>query len=151
MICHVCGVEAPTKHVSFYQNIGALVMRFSQSLDADVCKSCLHEHFWKMTGTTLILGWWGAISLIVTPFFLLNNIIRYSHCLTMEPVPPGAVPPTLTEEAVEQIKPHAQRMFDRLNQGEKLERVAEDVASWSGASPAQVVLFLRAIVMAQPE
>ena len=27
MICQSCGVEAPTKYVAFYQNIGMLVMR----------------------------------------------------------------------------------------------------------------------------
>ncbi len=83
MICQSCGVEAPTKHVAFYQNIGALVMRFSGSIDGNLCKSCVHEHFWKMTATNVLLGWWGVISFVVTPFFILNNVLRYALCLPM--------------------------------------------------------------------
>ncbi|OWK45187.1 hypothetical protein FRUB_01518 [Fimbriiglobus ruber] len=33
MICQDCGVEAETKHVSFHQNIGALVVRFPKSIE----------------------------------------------------------------------------------------------------------------------
>lgn len=39
MICQSCGVEAPTKYVAFYQNIGALVMRFTRSAEGRMCKS----------------------------------------------------------------------------------------------------------------
>jgi hypothetical protein len=30
MFCQSCGVEAHTKYVAFYQNIGALFMRFTR-------------------------------------------------------------------------------------------------------------------------
>src|SRR5437762_361868 len=116
MICQACGVEAATKYVSFHQNIGALVVRFSRSMEGYLCKSCIHKHFWSMTTTTLFLGWWGTISFIVTPFFLLNNIGRYLSCLGMPSVPRGASPPQLTEQAVERISPHAQELFQRLNE-----------------------------------
>jgi hypothetical protein len=151
VICQACGVEAPTKYVSFHQNIGALVVRFSKSVEGRLCKSCIHKHFWSLTGTTFFLGWWGAISFLVTPFFLLNNVVRYTTCLGMPPVPEGAEPPVLTDEAVERIRPHAQRLFDELNAGGKLEDVANEIAELSGASPAQVVLFVRAVVQAQQQ
>src|SRR5262249_52307306 len=106
MICQACGVEAPTKYVAFYQNIGALILRFSKSAQGELCKSCIQKYFWQFTLTNLVLGWWGVISFFVTPFFLLNNIVRYLLCLGMEPVPEGATPPRLTEEAGGQIKPH---------------------------------------------
>lgn len=117
MICQCCGVEAPTKYVAFHQNIGVLVMRFSKSVEGDLCKSCIHSNFWSLTGTTAVLGWWGMISLIVTPFFLLNNIGRYAFCLNMPPVPPGAAPPKLTDEVAQRIIPHLQQLFDRINAG----------------------------------
>jgi hypothetical protein len=151
MICQACGVEAPTKYVSFHQNIGALVVRFSKSVEGWLCKSCVHKHFWSLTGTTFFLGWWGTISFLVTPFFLLNNVARYATCLTMPRVPEGAGPPVLTDEAVERIHPHARRLFDGLNDGRKLEDVANEIAELSGASPAQVVLFVRAVVQAQQQ
>jgi len=100
MICQACGVEAPTKHVAFYQNIGALIMRFSKHIEGDLCKSCIHKYCWRFTLTNAFLGWWGVISFIVTPFFILNNVGRYVFCLGMRPVPPGATPPELTDEAI---------------------------------------------------
>ena len=35
MICQACGVEAPTKYVEFYQNIGAIFMRFHKSIQGN--------------------------------------------------------------------------------------------------------------------
>jgi hypothetical protein len=145
VICQSCGVEAPTKHVVFYQNIGALVMRFYGQIEGNLCKSCIHKHFWKMTLINLFLGWWGVISLIVTPFFLLNNIFRYLFCLGMDPVPPGAGPPELTEEAAQRISTYAEPMIQRINAGEPVRDVVEDVARRVKVTPGQVILYLRAL------
>ncbi|OWK45188.1 hypothetical protein [Fimbriiglobus ruber] len=104
-----------------------------------------------MTATTLFLGWWGTISFIVTPFLLLNNIGRYLFCLGMSPVPSGAMPPELTDDAVERIKPHVSDLFDRLNQGEDLAAVAPIIADRAGVSPGQVALFVQAVVRAHAQ
>jgi hypothetical protein len=151
MICQGCGVEAATKYVSFHQNIGALFVRFPKSIEGSLCKSCIHKHFLGMTLTTLFLGWWGTISLIITPFLLLNNIIRYVFCLGMPPVAAGAVPPELTEDAVEKIKPFASDLFTRLNDDEKLETVAPLIAERAGVTPGQVVLFIHAVAESQSQ
>ncbi len=149
MICQVCGVEAPTKYMSLHQNIGALVVRFSKSLEGEMCKTCIHKHFWKFTLTNLLLGWWGVISFIITPFLILNNVIRYVLCLGLEPVPPGAQPPHLTEDAVKRLNPHVQSLFDKLNAGEKLPDVAREIADRALVTPGQVVLYARAVAQAQ--
>ncbi len=148
MICQDCGVEAETKYVAFHQNIGALFVRFPKSIEGRLCKSCINKHFWGMTGTTLFLGWWGTISFIVTPFFLLNNIGRYVFCLGMSPVAPDATRPELTEEAVERIQPHAADLFSRLNDGEDFSKSAHAVADRAGVTPGQVALFVHAVVQA---
>jgi hypothetical protein len=83
MRCQACGISAPTKHVSFYQNIGALVMRFSRSIQGDLCKPCIHKYFWEFTSITLFAGWFGIISFIITPFLILNNVFRYLGCLSL--------------------------------------------------------------------
>ena len=88
--CQACGRQAPSKYVEFYQNIGALVMRFHKSLKGNLCRQCIDKYFWEYTLYTLFLGWWGMISLIVTPFLLVNNIVRYLFCLGMPPVPADA-------------------------------------------------------------
>ena len=146
MICQAYGVEAPTKYVSFHQNIGALVMRFSKSVEGELCKSCIHQHFWSLTGTTFLLGWWGTISLVITPFLLLNNVGRYMFCLGMEAVAPGAQRPTLTDEDIARIEPHAQYVFDRLNAGDELLAISKEVANMARVTPAQVMLFVHAVV-----
>jgi hypothetical protein len=38
-----------------------------------------------MTLVSLLLGWWGVISFLLNPFFILNNLIRYLLCLGMKP------------------------------------------------------------------
>lgn len=148
MICQSCGIEAPTKYVAFYRNIGALVVRFSKSIEGEMCKSCIHRHFWSFTGTTLVGGWWGYISFVVTPFFLLNNTFRYLTCLTMPPVPLDATKPELTDEAIEKIRPYTNELVGRLNEGGKLKEVAEDIAYLAGVTPGQVVCYVQALIAA---
>ena len=145
MICQDCGVEAATKYVSFHQNIGVLVMRFSNSVEGYLCKSCIHKHFWKMSGTTFFLGWWGTISFILTPIFLLNNAGRYALCLGMPGVESGAVAPRLTDEAVALLTPHAKQLFERVGRGEELAEVAASTAVLAGVTPGQVMLFVQAV------
>lgn len=151
MICQSCGIEAPTKYVAFYQNIGALVVRFGKSVEGELCKSCIHRYFWSFSLTSLFLGWWGTISFVVTPFFLLNNVGRYLTCLTMKPVPPGASEPCLTEEAVEKLQPYTIELIGRLNEGAKFQEVAEDIAHLAGVTPGQVVCYVRALIAAQEQ
>ena len=148
MICQACGVEAPTKHVAFYQNIGALIMRFSKHFEGDLCKSCIHKYFWRFTLTNAFLGWWGMISFIVTPFFILNNVGRYVFCLGVRPVPPGATPPELTDEAIGKLQPLTGDIAERLNAGEDLNRVAEDIGARAGVTPGQVVHYIQALIEA---
>ena len=83
MYCEACGVEAETRYVAFYQNIGALVIRFSSTAAGHFCKPCIHRYFWSMTTVSSLLGWWGVISFILNPFLILNNVIRYVGCLAM--------------------------------------------------------------------
>jgi hypothetical protein len=148
MICQACGVEAPTKYVAFYKNIGALVMRFFQSVEGNLCKSCIHKYFWRFTLTDLFLGWWGVISFFITPFLILNNLARYVLCLGMEGVPPGAVPPQLTREVIEKLQPYTEDLIGQLKTGEDFHRAAENVAMRAGVTPGQVALYVRALVEA---
>jgi len=75
--CQVCGTYAPVKYVEFHQNIGMLFRREHRYIKGNLCKNCINQTFWKFTLITLAVGWIGTISLIVAPFFILNNIFRY--------------------------------------------------------------------------
>lgn len=149
MICQDCGIEAETKNVSFYQNIGMLIVRLPKSIEGNLCKSCIHKHFWGMTTTTFFLGWWGTISFILTPFFLLNNVGRYMFCLGMSAVPAGASPPALNETVVQQLKPYGEELFTRLNEGEDFDVVSADIADRANVTPGQIALFVHAVAEAQ--
>lgn len=151
MICHLCGVEAPTKYVSFHQNIGALVMRFSKTAEGNLCKSCIHSTFWQFTLINVTLGWWGLISIILTPIFIANNTVRYLLCLGMEPVPPLATVPRLTDDVIDRLRPLTGNLVEQLNSGENFERIADDVAMRAGVTQGQVALYVQALMAASRE
>lgn len=75
--CQVCGAYAPIKYVEFNQNVGMLVMREYKEVKGKLCRNCINKTFWRFTLITLAVGWLGAISLLVAPYFIVSNIIYY--------------------------------------------------------------------------
>jgi hypothetical protein len=75
--CELCGAARPTHSAELNQNIGLLVMRLSRKVAGQLCSDCLETQFWSTTLITLVAGWWGLISFLVTPFYLLGNLISY--------------------------------------------------------------------------
>lgn len=93
MYCQGCGsTTAPTKHVSFSQNVGALVLRFSRTVSGNLCRSCIDRNFWRMTLITLFFGWWGILSFFTTLFILPSNVATYLGALSL-PRTAGAIGP----------------------------------------------------------
>src|SRR3989344_8263622 len=76
-LCEACGQPGELKYVVFYENRGAIVMRYHQEIRGNLCKGCIDKYFWKFTLITLCIGWLGVISFIVAPFYILNNVFRY--------------------------------------------------------------------------
>jgi hypothetical protein len=151
MICQLCGVQAATRHVVFYQNIGALIMRFHKSIEGELCKTCIHEQFWMFTLVNVTLGWWGIISLIVTPFFIINNVARYLMCLSMPPAGANTPAVDLTDEAIQKIQPYASYIVEQLRAGNAVEQVVAAVAQNAGVSPAQVERYIVALAQAMQQ
>jgi len=145
IICQSCGTEAPVRPVDFHQNIGMLVMRRSRRINANLCKKCIHKHFWEMTATTLFLGPWGMISAVLAPCFIINNIVWYVSRLGLPPVPAGATKPVLTPEAATKLKPYTSDLITRLNAKESLDTIAPDIAAKAGVTPGQVVVYYFAL------
>jgi hypothetical protein len=75
--CDSCGCRAKTRKVKFYQNIGMLIVRQHKSVEGNLCKNCINYYFWEFTGITLLFGWWGVKSFIVTPFIVISNIFHF--------------------------------------------------------------------------
>ncbi|MEO7908402.1 MAG: hypothetical protein ABIV47_02015 [Roseiflexaceae bacterium] len=77
MTCQSCGLESPTKDVTLHQNIGMLMLRRSQTIKGSLCKPCIDSYFWRFTVVNAMLGWWGLLSLIMTPIFIINNVFQF--------------------------------------------------------------------------
>jgi hypothetical protein len=90
--CQSCRLPVETKYVEFYENVGMIIMRQHRSVKGNLCKSCIDYYFWNLTGKTMLLGWWGIISLIVTPFILLNNFSRFIFTVGMKKPPLSITP-----------------------------------------------------------
>jgi len=103
--CQVCGARAQTMKVDLHRNIGLLVIRLNARMNGWLCKACIRRTFWKFTLVNVTLGWWGFVSIILTPVFIIGNTIQYIKSLGMSdglPLPaagagavnaPGAEPP----------------------------------------------------------
>lgn len=76
--CQLCGNMRQTALVQFQRNIGMLVLRQTRTIHGYMCKTCVGKTFWKFEGLNLLLGPWGVISLIMTPIYLITNIVAYA-------------------------------------------------------------------------
>ena len=85
--CESCQLPAETKYIEFHENIGMVFMRKHRSVKGNFCKPCIDYYFWNLTGKTMLVGWWGTISFIITPFILLSNVIRFIFTIGMEKPP----------------------------------------------------------------
>ena len=141
MYCQACGANAPTRYVEFFLNVGMLFRRYERSIKGRMCKPCIHYHFWENTLVTLLMGWWGVISLIVTPFFLLNNLLRYVGCLFMR-----SRFPEVGVDVEAKLEPHLPVLLSRLKAGEKLRPVVKDLAPKAGVTVAEANAYLQALV-----
>ena len=79
--CYVCGKMRQTTHASYEYNVGLLVKRETHYLSGNMCRACVHKKFWECSGKDLVLGWWGAISMAVTPIYFAMNVYSYLKAL----------------------------------------------------------------------
>lgn len=77
MQCEACGIAAPTRHVTFHQNVGLLILRFPSSVKGHLCGGCIDQYFWRMSVISLLFGWWGVISFFYTLVTLPMNVLTY--------------------------------------------------------------------------
>ncbi len=75
--CQECGGDLPTQSVTLFWNVGLLLLRFHQIIRGNLCRDCIGRQFWKCTAINMLLGWWGILSLFVTPVFLALNLATY--------------------------------------------------------------------------
>jgi len=83
MHCQAGGDAAPTKHVSFHQNVGLIVLRFPSSIKGELCRARIDRYFWKMSLISLFFGWWGVISFVWTLVTLPMNVVTCLGALSL--------------------------------------------------------------------
>lgn len=75
--CDACGRVAPTKLVTFRQNIGLVVMRLPKTVHGNLCRGCIGKYFWETTLISSFFGWWGVISFFYTAVTIPMNIVEF--------------------------------------------------------------------------
>jgi len=63
--------------ISFHRNAGMLILRRTYTLRGDLCKSCMNRAYWAFTGRNFVQGWWGTISLLITPVYFVMNTYSF--------------------------------------------------------------------------
>ncbi|MCP3821170.1 hypothetical protein NLX86_24675 [Streptomyces sp. A3M-1-3] len=72
-VCRICG-SMPVSPAAVRGHQGFIViMRFLKA-EGPFCRTCGIATYRKMTADTLVQGWWGALSALITPFTLLANL-----------------------------------------------------------------------------
>lgn len=86
--CRFCGC-VPAARVKFRGHRGMIVMMTFLSLDGPFCRDCGLSTFRRMTASTLIAGWWGYASFLITPVTVVINLVRRGKVADLPaPVPP---------------------------------------------------------------
>ena len=143
--CESCGVEAPTAHVSFTKNIGMFVARHEETVAGAFCKTCARRYYKDYQLINFLGGWWGMISAIITPVYILQNLGSWRGIKNMPEVPPGARVPLLNEglwKHLVQFQPFIEQLFA---EGAPPRHVTQRLAAESGVTPATADMFLREI------
>ncbi|MEU6382003.1 hypothetical protein ABZ847_00420 [Streptomyces bauhiniae] len=93
MGCGVCGA-GPAAPVTVRGHQGMIVIMRSLKRQGVFCRNCALSVFREMQAETLITGWWGLLSVVITPIVLLTNLGALSGIKRIPaPVTPGWRPP----------------------------------------------------------
>lgn len=86
--CRFCG-SIPAAQVKFRGHQGMIVMMRFLSNEGPFCRDCGLSVFRHMTSRTLVQGWWGYGSFIITPFTVLMNLARRGKVAKLPPPQPN--------------------------------------------------------------
>ncbi len=133
--CQGCGRPGPVLEASLHQNTGMLFARRHTRADGTFCRSCGVTTALKMNLHNLVLGWWGTISMIVTPLFFLNNLY---YGLAAASLPSAE---RISGQALDGEREYALNLLATKDPA----TVVEVLSKKTGASEEAVVEFLKRI------
>jgi hypothetical protein len=91
--CRLCG-SVPAAPAKFRGHQGFIVMMRFLSLDGPFCRDCGLATFRTMTSRTLVQGWYGYASFIITPITVLMNIARRGKVASLPAPQPNPYGPS---------------------------------------------------------
>ena len=90
--CRLCH-RGPTATACLYEHHGfGVPLRHLWVLRGPLCRQCGLVAWRRMTGQTLLLGWWGLAALVLTPVTLVLNTVALVKLLRTPEAP--AIPAT---------------------------------------------------------
>lgn len=85
--CGFCG-SVPAAAATFRGHQGMVVLMRRLKIRGTFCRSCGLAAHRKMTGDSLVQGWWGAPSMVINPITMLLNLPQWAKVKRLgEPVP----------------------------------------------------------------
>jgi len=91
--CRLCG-SVPATPVKFRGHQGMIVIMRFLSTEGPFCRTCGLGVFRHMTSRTLVQGWYGYGSFIITPITVLINLIRRARVVALAPPQPNPYGPS---------------------------------------------------------
>jgi hypothetical protein len=91
--CRLCG-SVPAAPAKFRGHQGFIVMMRFLSQDGPFCRDCGLATFRAMTSRTLVQGWYGYASFIITPITVLMNIARRGKVASLPAPQPNPYGPS---------------------------------------------------------
>ncbi|MGA8015629.1 MAG: hypothetical protein WCB85_06905 [Candidatus Dormiibacterota bacterium] len=95
--CRLCH-RGPTAEASLFEHHGYGVPLKHLVLRGPLCRQCGLVAWRRMTLQTLLLGWWGLASIVLTPVTLVLNAIALARLLRTPEAPAIAVHPLRAAE-----------------------------------------------------
>lgn len=131
--CEACGRAEPSASLKFFKNTGLIIIFSLESDGGTLCRSCGLELFTRMTGHTVLFGWWGMVSFFVNWLLLANNLGNAVWAMTL----PGQA--AVAGSALDGEREYA---LNLLNAGKAHEDIVHVLRRQTGASTEAIEAWL---------
>src|SRR5215471_12976934 len=91
--CRFCG-SVPAAAVTYRAHRGMILIMQFRRIDGPFCRDCGLAMFRRMTQDTLLQGWWGPLSMFITPVVLLINLLLRGSVARLEEPRPAPYGPS---------------------------------------------------------
>jgi hypothetical protein len=138
--CEFCGAQADVLAVTYRQNTGMLVARQSRTWSGQACRGCSSTLFRKTLVHNLIFGWWGMISIVLTPIFILSNLSYWVRSRSL---------PNTAQSASKRLEDQREYAINLL-QAKDPATVVEVLSKSTGLPTPEVEAYVRALPARRP-